>query len=155
DLEPWHWQGKGGDLVLEAHIDWPAKGTFSSLARNIEPALFQGFLEKPLPEFKVDQFNFAGAWTNGPVTFDLGLTAQIVATRGHPFSVQVKAGGNHTGFSLNELAVSGPTGVVVSGRGLLPLTIEPRGGLKVVDLHGQAPIHFAATTQPNPAFWQQ
>lgn len=155
DLEPFRWQGKGRDLVLEGHIDWPAKGTFSSMAHHIEPALFQGLLEKPLPEIKVDELNFAGEWTNGPVTFNLGLAAQFVATGGTPFSVQVKAVGNHTGLSLNELAVSGPSGVVISGQGLLPLTIEPKGVLKMVDLRAQAPIHFTATTQPNRAFWQQ
>ncbi len=149
------WEGKDRELSLETRVAWPSTGSVSSSAHGIELALFQDFFVKSLPQIRFGEFTFSGAWTNGPASFNVGLTATLLESGNTNFSAQLEASGDGNGVSVRRLDVSTGTETVLSGQGAMPLTIEPGRTTHIFNLQEAQPINFSASTRPNAPFWNE
>jgi hypothetical protein len=154
-LESIRWVGSGRELSIKANVTWPVTGSVSSTAHNVDLDLFQDFVPKTLPPVRVGQFEFSGAWTNGPVRFKSDLTAALLETTNAPFSAEVQVSGDEKGVSVRRLVVSTEREAVVSGHGVLPLTIEPGRGPNILNVQADQPLDFSASTRTNAAFWNE
>ena len=147
--------GSGQELSLEGNATWPVTGSISSSAHNIDLDLFQDLVPETLPPVHVGDFAFSGAWTNGPVRFQSDLTGSLVEATNAPFSAEVQVSGDEKGVLVRRLVVSTEREAVVSGHGVLPLTIEPGRAPNIINVQMDQPVDFSASTRTNAAFWNE
>src|SRR5581483_3720124 len=79
--EPFHWAGKAGDVKLAAEVAWPGRGTIRGTARLPDATIFGEFFTNNWPEAAVQNIEFSGGWTNGPVTGQIVFSGQTITPK--------------------------------------------------------------------------
>ena len=154
-LEPLRLHGDKTEVSLSGEIRWPDQGVVTAAARELTFAMFQDFSEGPLPEVKVERFDLSANWTNGPVNFLVDGVAKFAVEDGTIFTSEIRAGGNGEGVSIEQARAGNGQEAVISGKGFLPISINPVSQTNLVQILPKQRIDFQATTLPNPQFWEQ
>jgi hypothetical protein len=121
-------------------------------ARDLSVSLIQDFFVESLPNVSLDQFHFIGGWTNGPVSFNLGLVGSFTFPENSSFTASLNCTGGGSGLSLPLVTISGNSGPVISGEGFLPVIIDPNRRCSGLP---PSAARFSALTKPNKPFWEQ
>ena len=147
DFDVIRFSGPGGNLTFAGDVDWPTRGKAELAVAGLHVAIFNSFFSHQLPRIVVNQASMAARWDNGPLDFDLSLSAQrdnhtveaqIVATNDQIFVRSLDASGD--GLRLGRL------------QGSVPATIHPAAE-NILKLQMDEPLHLAATVDNQSHAW--
>ena len=154
-IEPFGWRGEKTEISLGGGIQWPNEGMVVAVLKEFDLTSFQDFSEGPLPDALLERINLSANWTNGPVSFVVDGLAKFSSQDGTPFSAELRASGDGNGISIERASVGNGLEAVVSGKGFLPVRINPATRSNVVQTLPKQRIDFQAATLPNPQFWER
>jgi translocation and assembly module TamB len=138
-IDPLRWAGTGGELKVQANVNWPRSGGLNVSAHDLRSALLQDFLKASVPTVELRALNLSASWSNAPVKFSLEASAAeqgASALRTNSASVlsraaelrlggQLKLTGDAQGLSVQKLELTSQTARVATLDGFIPLTINP------------------------------
>lgn len=149
-----HCTGPDRELNLEADVSWPRSGTFQGSARGLDGALVGPFIRGELAGTRLNSLSFSGAWTNGPVRFNLESEAQLEA-RHTPFQAQALATGGSKGIVIQHFSLTTATQSVCTVEGSLPLLLEPATTNDFIHIIPDGALQLRAHTEPGSLLWEK
>jgi translocation and assembly module TamB len=152
-MQRFEWQGNERSLALHSNVEWPSRGALSGTARNFEISVLSDFFREPLPALRIEALGMKCGWTNGPVLFEVDVLGQLAGET--PLSGRVQARGGDAGMTLEQFQIISQSRPVISGRGFLPLRIEPQNQESLLQLDPDGKVDLRAESLPDRSFWNQ
>jgi translocation and assembly module TamB len=152
-IEPLVWTGTNRVLMLGADVLWPQRAGVQFAATNINPDLFQFFVQRSLGGVDLPHLSADLDWNGDTV---LGsVTGEFSIEHGTFKRVSARVGMNLTTneVEISELALSNAEGEVLNAQGILPITLHPLSKTNRVDIREKDKIEFTAKSSPNTNFW--
>jgi hypothetical protein len=146
--------GPDRQAMLSCNVEWPRRGKIAGRVVGLALADFRDFLREPARDFSVDELTMQAHWDDGPMRFELDARGGLTAN-GQLFSVRAHVVGDDTGIKVEPLTVQSEEIAVVSVRGTIPATLVPGRAPWLVKLMDDGRFDLRATTEPEPAFWEQ
>lgn len=154
-IQPWHWNGPGGRLSLQADIAWPSRGTLTGELESFDCAEVLAWLESPPPGFQIDRFSGAAHWNRSPWSFECDLRTRLPEKPLLPNAVHLNATGNGEGLILRTITLTAASNAVLSAQGRLPFRIESIPDQPLLHWVPGLPLELHAVTAPNEVFWNE
>ncbi|HWX21699.1 MAG TPA: translocation/assembly module TamB domain-containing protein [Candidatus Binatia bacterium] len=165
---PFDWVGTAGELHAHGSVEWPSHGELQLSIEKLSSTLFASFSRTKLPVLEVHHLDASAAWTNGPVTIGIDLSATgnfeapgtatpaaNPASPAIPIQAELLLRGNANGLNVSNLVVNSRTSTVAVAHGFLPLALIPSASSNLVQLNFQQPLQFSAAARPQAFFWDQ
>jgi translocation and assembly module TamB len=147
--------GDDRELHLAASVNWPERGSVQCQARGLDARLLKAFIPRTDAEAMLNHLDFAGGWTNGPVSFHLTSDATLKTKEQLPFSASAKLAGGKDGVSIEQLSISSATQIVCRAEGSLPVFFDPTGTNGLMQIDPDKPLKLQALTDPNSVLWEK
>jgi translocation and assembly module TamB len=175
-VTPLHLRGPGGELSLEAEIQWPERGEVTCSLRHISLGLLSAITSRPLPQLEISDADASGSWSNGPVKLRVVASATGKAQPGSgrpptqssdsvaptgpaellstPLTAKLDLVGDAQGLVLSNLVVMSPTSSVLVAHGEVPLAIVPGNATNLLEIRLDQPLDLTASIRPEAFFWE-
>ncbi|MGN6387573.1 MAG: translocation/assembly module TamB domain-containing protein [Verrucomicrobiota bacterium] len=155
ELKPLIWRGEGKQLSIAGNFAWPKQGQIDFAATNINPELFQYFVQRSLRGLELPRFSGNFHWDESPLygslrgalSFDQQILNRVFA--------QATLELDQSGLSLSDFEVQNTNGVIARAHGFLPVSIRPADPANRVRLSGKDTIDFKAESAPGQVFWDR
>lgn len=155
ELSPLRLAGVNSVARVATHVQWPERGQFSVSCQGLSSEWLGDFVPEMAPKVQIDHFQWAGGWTNGPVEFELSGAVRLDRDSEQSYRAEFRASAASDGLKLEPLAILTGQQAIVSGQGSLPLVFNPSRGRRMVQLHKDQPLQWAARSVPNDSFWNR
>jgi len=154
-LNPLHLTGGEREFRLAGSIQWPERGSVEGEAHGIDARLVSDFIPKANTEALLNHLEFAGGWTNGPVSFRLDAEAAVQTVEKFPFSATAKITGGPAGVTIEQFSVLSATQIVCRADGVLPVSFDPTRKEDMLQIDDRAPLKLHALTDPHSVLWEK
>jgi translocation and assembly module TamB len=155
ELDEFLWSGPAGRLFAAGEIAWPDRGLLRAELDQLDLRVFDPLLETSVPAVWIDVLRLRGEWEEGPARVVLDGTATLARGERTPVSIELETAMDERGLWIQRLTGTSGNEVVVSGRGFLPVTLEPQHEEAPWRLRSEEQIDFRASTRPHPDFWER
>jgi len=139
----------GGELILDAGVEYPARGEVSLKASDISGQWLDNFLDEPMPfEVEVDRVNVDAKWDDGPLTSEMDIDLEVTPPAQSVVKIEIDATTDAEAITLTKAqAVQGNT-TILSAAGGLPIAINPAEETPLA-LRPDTPIDFRLDAAPD------
>lgn len=105
---------------------------------------------------EIDTLALTANWDNSPVTFSFKTkgTYTIEGDK-EPLLLAIETQGDKKGIEIKTCTFTRAQETILSGQGVLPLTITPSNPDSTLAFIRKAPIKFVFSSTPAPIFWEQ
>jgi len=147
--------GNGREVRVAGNVSWPQRGTIQCEAHGLDARLLRDFIPRANMHAVLNDLDFAGGWTNGPVAFQLTSDATVQTKEDFPFSANAKLSGGKDGISIEQFSVSSATQIVCRAEGTFPISLDPTRKDGMMQIDTQAPLKLHAFTAPKSVLWEK
>ncbi|MDA1274206.1 MAG: translocation/assembly module TamB domain-containing protein [Verrucomicrobia bacterium] len=152
-ITPIQLDGDKISLSLRADSEYPKQGAFAAKVVGLSASPFEDFLLTVPPNVRIDDLDFSGGWTNGPVVFHLESAISVPINEKLGFSSRLDASGGSNGIDLKSIEVFSNDGAIAEGHGNVPLTINLYRPEPLLFLDPDKPLRIQISTKTNESFW--
>ncbi|HEY0947750.1 MAG TPA: translocation/assembly module TamB domain-containing protein [Opitutaceae bacterium] len=144
-------RGASGEISVEETLG--PEGRASLRARGLNSEWLRAFLELPAVAWQVERVALGAEWRNGPATWNLDAAGRVGTGAQWTADVEVKAGGDGGGATVETLRVNEAGQPVATAQGRWPLAFWPH---ERPALRWTAGADWALTADavPDSPFWE-
>src|SRR5262249_14811983 len=126
-----------------------------SEAKGLDARLLKDFIPQANTEAMLNDLDFSGGWTNGPIAFRLISDATLTTKEQFTFSANAAVSEGTNGIAIERLSVSTVTQAVCRAEGSLPVLLYPTQTNGLVQIDAEAPLRLKMLTDPNSVLWEK
>jgi len=105
---------------------------------------------------EIDNLALTANWDDSPITFSFKTEgAYTIEGDKEPLLLSIETQGNKKGIEIKTCTFNRAQETILSGQGILPLTITPSNPENTLAFIRKAPIKFTFSSTPAPVFWEQ
>ncbi len=154
-IAPMSLTGDGLQVRLAGDVSWPQRGMIQCEAHGLDARLLHDFIPQANTHAVLNDLDFAGGWTNGPVAFQLTADATVETKEKFPFSGNAKLSGGKDGILIEQFSVSSATQIVSRAEGMFPVSFDPTRKDGIMQIDTAAPLKLHAFTDPKSILWEK